>query len=69
MVFLVFSEVKSVSAPLRGDTLLNCGFKLQELPTDQEVDIQWRVQHKGKGRNVLGMRTRPDDLEGSTVGK
>lgn len=67
VIFLVFTPVKSVSAPLRGDVLLNCGFKQQETPLAQEVGIEWRLQHRGKGRKVLEMKTRLDDLEGSTV--
>lgn len=65
----MFSHIKSVSAPLRGDVLLNCGFKQQEIPLAQEVGIEWRLQHRGKGRKVLEMKTRLDDAEGSTVGK
>lgn len=67
VIFLVFSHIKSVSAPLRGDVLLNCGFKQQEIPIAQEVGIEWRLQHRGKGRKVLDMKTRLDDVEGSTV--
>lgn len=65
----MFSHIKSVSAPLRGDVLLNCGFKQQEIPIAQEVGIEWRLQHRGKGRKVLDMKTRLDDDEGSTVGE
>ncbi|XP_045901703.1 tapasin-related protein isoform X2 [Micropterus dolomieu] len=67
VIFLVFTHIKSVSAPLRGDVLLNCGFKQQEIPLAQEVGIEWRQQHRGKGRKVLEMKTRLDDAEGSTV--
>ncbi|XP_036930898.1 tapasin-related protein [Acanthopagrus latus] len=67
VLFLVFSHIKSVTAPLRGDVLLNCGFKQQEIPLAQEVGIEWRLQHRGKGRKVLEMKTRLDDAEGSTV--
>ncbi|KAI3361145.1 hypothetical protein L3Q82_013344 [Scortum barcoo] len=67
VIFLVFSHIKSMSAPLRGDVLLNCGFKQQEIPIAQEVGIEWRLQHRGKGRKVLDMKTRLDDAEGSTV--
>lgn len=65
VIFLVFSHMKSVSAPLRGDVLLNCGFKQQETPLSQEVGIEWRLQHRGKGRKVLEMKTRLDDAEGN----
>ncbi|XP_044064967.1 tapasin-related protein [Siniperca chuatsi] len=67
VIFLVFSHIKSVSAPLRGDVLLNCGFKQQKIPLAQEVGIEWRLQHRGKGNKVLEMKTRLDDAEGSTV--
>lgn len=67
VIFLVFTHIKSVSAPLRGDVLLNCGFKQQEIPLAQEVGIEWRQQHRGKGRKVLEMKTGLDDAEGSTV--
>lgn len=69
MVFLVFTDIKSVSAPLRGDVLLNCGFRQQEIPLAQEVGIEWRLQHRGKGRKVLEMKTKLDDTEGATVGE
>ncbi|XP_068425546.1 tapasin-related protein [Clinocottus analis] len=67
VIFLVFSHVKSVSAPLRGDALLNCGFKQQEIPLAQEVAVEWRLQHRGKGWKVLKMMTSLDEAEGSTV--
>ncbi|KAM3614528.1 uncharacterized protein V6R79_015796 [Siganus canaliculatus] len=67
IIFLVFSHIKSVSAPLRGDVLLNCGFKQQDIPLAQEVGIEWRLQHRGSGRRVLEMKTQLDDVEGSTV--
>lgn len=69
MIFVVFSHVKSVSAPLRGDVLLSCGFRQHETPLSKEVGIEWRLQHRGKGRKVLEMKTRLDDSEGNTVGK
>ncbi|KAF1388089.1 hypothetical protein PFLUV_G00086620 [Perca fluviatilis] len=67
VIFLVFSHIKSVTAPLRGDVLLNCGFKQQEIPLAQDVGVAWRLQHRGKGWKVLEMKTRLDDVEGSTV--
>ncbi|XP_042345311.1 tapasin-related protein [Plectropomus leopardus] len=67
VILLVFSHIKSVSAALRGDALLSCGFKQQEVPLAQEVGIEWRLQHRGKGWKVLEMKTRLDDAEGSTV--
>ncbi|XP_034553191.1 tapasin-related protein [Notolabrus celidotus] len=67
VMFLVFSPIKTVSASLRGDVLLNCGFKQQEIPLGQEVGIEWRLQHRGKGRQVFEMKARLDDAEGSPV--
>ncbi|KAG7216990.1 hypothetical protein INR49_001644 [Caranx melampygus] len=67
VIFVVFSHVKSVSAPLRGDVLLNCGFRQHETRLSQEVGIEWRLQHRGKGRKVLEMKTRLDDSQENTV--
>lgn len=67
VIFVVSSHIKSVSAPLRGDVLLNCGFKQPEVPLAQELGIEWRLQHRGTGRKVLEMKTRLDDVEGSTA--
>ncbi|XP_071372605.1 tapasin-related protein [Centroberyx affinis] len=66
VAFLVFSHAKSVSAPLRGEVLLSCGFRQQEMPPAQEVGIEWRLQHRGKGRKVLEMKTRLNDTEESS---
>lgn len=57
VVFLVFSKFQSVSAPLRGETLLDCGFRQQDPTPGQEVGLEWRLQHRGHGRKVLEMRT------------
>ncbi|XP_039885991.1 tapasin-related protein [Simochromis diagramma] len=67
LIFVVFTHIKSVSAPLRSDVLLNCGFKQQDMPLAQEVGIEWRLQHRGKGRKVLEMKRALDDTEGSTI--
>lgn len=68
MIFLVFASIKSVTAPLRSDVLLNCGFKQQDDPLAQVVSVEWRLQHRGKGHRVLEMKTKLDDAEGSSVG-
>uniref|UniRef100_A0A667X0Y8 TAP binding protein like n=1 Tax=Myripristis murdjan TaxID=586833 RepID=A0A667X0Y8_9TELE len=67
VVFLVFSHAKAISAPLKGDVLLNCGFRQQEMPPTQEVTVEWRLQHRGTGRKVLDMRSRPTDAEEHSV--
>lgn len=66
VIFVVFSHIKSVSAALKGDVLLNCAFKQPEIPLGQEVGVEWRLQHRGKGGIVFEMKTRLDDAEGST---
>lgn len=65
VVFVVFSNEKSVSTPLSEETLLHCGFKYQDVPQTQEVSVEWRLQHRGTGHKVLDMKTRMDDVEGT----
>ncbi|XP_023151852.1 tapasin-related protein [Amphiprion ocellaris] len=67
VMFLVFSHVQSVSAPLKAKVLLNCGFRQQEVRLGEEVGVEWRLQHRGKGRKVLEMKTKLDGSEGSSV--
>ncbi|KAM6967810.1 tapasin-related protein [Aplochiton taeniatus] len=59
VVFLVFSKFQSVSAALRGETFLDCGFRQQGPTPGQEVGLEWRLQHRGHGRKVLEMRMGP----------
>ncbi|XP_024123610.1 tapasin-related protein isoform X1 [Oryzias melastigma] len=63
-IFVVFSNSKTLSAPLRGDVLLDCSFKQQEVPIAHQVDVEWRLQHRGKGWKVLDLKTTLDDTEG-----
>uniref|UniRef100_A0A3P8X033 TAP binding protein like n=1 Tax=Cynoglossus semilaevis TaxID=244447 RepID=A0A3P8X033_CYNSE len=58
VVFLVFSLRKLVSSSLGDDILLDCGFKHDDASRTQEVDVEWRLQHRGKGQRVFEMRTR-----------
>ncbi|XP_024861544.1 tapasin-related protein isoform X2 [Kryptolebias marmoratus] len=67
VIFLVFSNIKSVSTPLRSAVLLDCGFKQEEVPLGPEVGIEWRLQHRGKGRKVFEMKTKLNDTEEATV--
>lgn len=67
VIFLVYSNINSVSTTLREDVLLNCGFKQEETPLAPEVGLEWRLQHRGKGRKVLEMKTNVDDTEGAAV--
>nr|XP_015805702.2 tapasin-related protein [Nothobranchius furzeri] len=66
-IFLVFSNKKSVLAPLRGDILLNCGFKQEEVPLGADVGVEWRLQHRGKGHKVLEMKKNLDDTKGTVL--
>ncbi|XP_029959020.1 tapasin-related protein [Salarias fasciatus] len=66
VIFLVFSDTKSVSAPVKAEIVLSCGFKQQDAPLAQEVSVEWRLQHRGKGQKVLDMKTQLDDVEGNT---
>lgn len=68
MVFLVFSQINSISAQLKSNANLQCGFRQKEAEEVQEVGIGWRLQHKGKGWKVLQMQTRLDDTEQSAKG-
>uniref|UniRef100_A0A3Q3WSA4 Ig-like domain-containing protein n=1 Tax=Mola mola TaxID=94237 RepID=A0A3Q3WSA4_MOLML len=61
VIFLVFTERKKVSALLRSDVVLSCGFKQQEKHLAPEVDLEWRLQHRGKGLKLLNITTRLDD--------
>ncbi|XP_061675784.1 tapasin-related protein [Syngnathoides biaculeatus] len=65
--FLVFSTFKSLTAPLRGFCLLNCGFRHQDVSPDEEVNIEWYQQDRGRGQKVVKMVTRLNDPEGSAV--
>ncbi|XP_041124394.1 tapasin-related protein isoform X2 [Polyodon spathula] len=52
--FSVFTSMPSVSTALGGAVLLDCGFTGEQ--HTQEVQVEWRVQHKGNGRRVLHFR-------------
>uniref|UniRef100_A0A8C6WHM0 TAP binding protein like n=1 Tax=Neogobius melanostomus TaxID=47308 RepID=A0A8C6WHM0_9GOBI len=64
VIMVVHSDVRSVTAPLKGDVLVPCGFKQQDSPLAPDVHIEWRVQHRGKGRKVFEMKTPLEDAEG-----
>ncbi|RXN00381.1 Tapasin-related protein [Acipenser ruthenus] len=53
--FNVFTSMPSVSTALGGTVLLDCGFTGEQ--HIQEVQVEWRVQHKGNGRRVLHFRS------------
>lgn len=63
VIMVVHTDVKSLTAPLKGDVLLPCGFKQRDSPLAPDVHIEWRVQHRGKGRKVLEMKVPLEDTE------
>lgn len=58
VVFVVFSRVPSIVAPIGGDVLLDCGFRQKDSVPGQEVALEWRLQHRGNGRKILDMKVR-----------
>lgn len=56
VVYLVFSRSQSVSAPLGGMVLLDCGFRQQDPPLSSDLGLEWRLQHRGTGQRVLEMK-------------
>ncbi|KAI7806718.1 putative tapasin-related protein-like [Triplophysa rosa] len=68
VVFVVFSRVPSVVAPIGGDVRLDCGFRQKDSIPGQDVALEWRLQHRGNGRKVLDMKAREMEAEvGSDV--
>ncbi|KAJ0066333.1 hypothetical protein NL108_011148, partial [Boleophthalmus pectinirostris] len=67
VVMVVFSHVKSLSGILREEVQLPCGFKQQDTPLAPDVRITWRLQHRGRGRKVLELKTNLEDTEGSPL--
>lgn len=64
VIMVVHSDVQALTAPLKGDVLLPCGFKQQDSLLGPHVHIEWRVQHRGKGRKVLEVKVPLEDAEG-----
>ncbi|XP_067094871.1 tapasin-related protein isoform X2 [Osmerus mordax] len=56
VVYLVFSRLQSVSAPLGGVVLLDCGFRQQAPPPGPDLGLEWRLQHQGTGRRILELK-------------
>ncbi|XP_028836412.1 tapasin-related protein [Denticeps clupeoides] len=68
VAFVVFSRTQSVTCPLGGAARLDCGFRQQDTPPEQEVGLEWRLQHRGHGRKVLEMKAvRAETEEGPYV--
>ncbi|XP_067305267.1 tapasin-related protein isoform X2 [Pseudorasbora parva] len=62
VVFVVFSRVPSIVAPIGGDVLLDCGFRQKDSVPGQEVALEWRLQHRGNGRKILQMNAKETDM-------
>ncbi|KAK2903348.1 hypothetical protein Q8A67_008061 [Cirrhinus molitorella] len=63
VVFVVFSRVPSVVAPIGGDALLDCGFRQKNSIPGQDVALEWRIQHRGNGRKILDMTARETETD------
>ncbi|XP_043117496.1 tapasin-related protein isoform X2 [Puntigrus tetrazona] len=63
VVFVVFSRVPSIAAPIGGDVLLDCGFRQKESVPGQDVALEWRIQHRGNGRKILDMKARQTEAD------
>ncbi|XP_060778006.1 tapasin-related protein isoform X2 [Neoarius graeffei] len=55
-VFVVFSRSPSIAVPIGEDTVLNCGYRQRDTPTEQNVGLEWRWQYKGHGKTILNMK-------------
>ncbi|XP_033837031.1 tapasin-related protein [Periophthalmus magnuspinnatus] len=67
VAMVVFSHVKSLSGVLRDEVQLPCGFKQQDPPLAPDVQVTWRVQHRGRGRKILGLKTSLEDTQGPVI--
>ncbi|XP_077064758.1 tapasin-related protein isoform X2 [Siphateles boraxobius] len=63
VVFVVFSRVPSIVAPIGADVLLDCGFRQKDSVPGQEVALEWRLQHRGNGRKILDMKAREEETD------
>lgn len=62
-MFVVFSRVPSIVAPIGGDVMLDCGFRQKDSVPGQEVALEWRIQHRGNGRKILDMKAREEETD------
>ncbi|XP_026084753.1 tapasin-related protein-like isoform X2 [Carassius auratus] len=63
VVFVVFSRVPSIMAPIGGDVLLDCGFRQKNSIPGQDVALEWRIQHRGNGRKILDIKARETETD------
>ncbi|KAK7886901.1 hypothetical protein WMY93_026522 [Mugilogobius chulae] len=57
VVMVVFSHLKSVIGVLREEVQLPCGFKQQDTPLAPDLNVVWRVQHRGTGPQIHAERS------------
>ncbi|KAM9782525.1 tapasin-related protein [Neosynchiropus ocellatus] len=67
VVFLMFTHTVSIPGSVSGDAHLHCGFLQKDKAPVQEVDVDWRLQHRGRGVRILEAKARSDDLEGGST--
>ncbi|XP_052003399.1 tapasin-related protein-like isoform X2 [Xyrauchen texanus] len=68
VVFVVFSRVPSMMAPIGSDVVLDCGFRQKDSIHGQDVALEWRLQYRGNGHKILEMKARATETEvGSDV--
>ncbi|KAK0149717.1 Tapasin-related protein [Merluccius polli] len=67
VVFLVFSNEKTLLAPLGSDALLHCGFRQREMGQEvgQEMGVEWWFQHQGRGVKVVDLKMSTHSQEHS----
>lgn len=64
-VFVVFSRSPLIVTPIGEDTVLDCGYRQRDAPTEQNLGLEWRWQYRGQGRTILDMR----ETEAGTLGE
>lgn len=64
-MFVVFSHVPSIVAPIGEDTVLDCGYRQRDTPIERNVGLEWRWQYRGQGRTILDMK----ETESGTLGE
>ncbi|TSK34835.1 Tapasin-related protein [Bagarius yarrelli] len=56
VVFVLFSRSPSIAAPIGEDTVLDCGYRQRDIPTDQNLGLEWRWQYRGHGKTILEIK-------------
>lgn len=64
-MFVVFSRLPSVVAPIGEDAVLDCGYRQRDTPTERNIGLEWRWQYRGQGRTILDLK----ETEAGTLGE